>query len=78
MRQLVRFLIAVCFVVLLAGFCGFIFLRTTRGFSARAEPSTIETWLARWARGLAIPTDAKRRSNPVANNPEALAEARAH
>ncbi len=78
MRQLVWFLLGVCFVVLVAGLCGFIFLRTARGFSARAEPSAIETWLARKARGLAIPIDAKRRSNPIAGTPEVLADARAH
>ena len=78
MRQFVWFLFGVCFVFLLAGFCGFVFLRTAGGFSARTEPSVIETWLARKARGLAIPTDARRRPNPIANDPEVLAEARAH
>ncbi|SRR5260370_951819 len=78
MRQLVWFLFGVGFVALLASICGFVFLRNVGGFSARAEPSAIETWLARKARGLAIPPDARRRSNPIASNPEVLAEARAH
>src|SRR5260370_20925985 len=78
MRKLVWFLFGVGFVALLASICGFVFLRNVGGFSARAEPSAIETWLARKARGLTIPPDARRRSNPIATNPEGLAEARAH
>ena len=78
MRQLVWLLLGICSVMVLAGVCGLIFLRTARGFSARAEPSAIETWVAQKARSVAIPTDAKRRSNPIVSKPEVLAEARVH
>ena len=57
---------------------GGIFLRQAGGFSAREQPSAWERWLARLARAAAIPADAKSRTNPVANTPEVLAEARAH
>ena len=78
MRQFVWFLLGVFFVVLISGVCGFIFIRTARGFSARTEPSALETWLARKARGIAIPADAQRRPNPIEVNAQVLAEARAH
>ena len=78
MRKLVWFLLGAGVVVLAAGLSGLIFLKTARGFSARAEPSRIETLVARQARSLAIPPEAGRRSNPIANSPEVLADARAH
>ena len=55
------------------------FLKTAaNGFSARAEPSAMETFAARTARGLAMPANAKNRTNPVSNTQDVLAEARAH
>lgn len=51
---------------------------TRRGFSARDNPSWIETVMARTARQMAVPAKAKQMSNPVPNNPETLAEAEAH
>jgi mono/diheme cytochrome c family protein len=55
-----------------------IFLKTAHGFSAHAQPSGVEVWVARQARGMAVPSGAKQRKNPVPNSPEILAEARAH
>jgi mono/diheme cytochrome c family protein len=58
---------------------GLIFLKTrANGFSARAEPSVIERWLARQARAMAAPAGARDRTNPIANSPDVLADARAH
>jgi mono/diheme cytochrome c family protein len=48
------------------------------GFSARAKPGSMETWMARRIRTAAIPTAARDRSNPIANSPEVQAAARAH
>lgn len=48
------------------------------GFSARDEPSAIETLVARGVRKLSVPTSAVHAANPVPLTPEVLAEARAH
>ncbi len=42
------------------------------GFSARAEPSSMEVAMARTMRGLATPSSAKALKNPMANSPENL------
>lgn len=57
---------------------GFITLQSAQGFSAREKPGAFERWAAGWARGAAMPSDAKVRQNPVANNAEVIEEARAH
>jgi len=48
------------------------------GFSARAQPSVLERWVARQARSMALPAEAKTRRSPIGDSPEVLAEARAH
>lgn len=48
------------------------------GLSARATPSRLETFLARNARGLSIPGDAKNATNPVADSAEVQRDARRH
>jgi mono/diheme cytochrome c family protein len=53
-------------------------LRGAHGFSAANPPSALERWIARAARSMAMPADARNRANPVPDSPEALAEARAH
>ncbi|HLH02790.1 MAG TPA: c-type cytochrome [Bryobacteraceae bacterium] len=65
-------LAVVCFVAAI------IFLKTARGFSAHAQPSGVEKWVARQARGMAVPSGAKQRKNPVPNSPAVLTEAKAH
>src|SRR5271169_2283885 len=62
--------------VALAG--GVVFVMGARGFSAREHPSRVERWVARRARAMAAPANARDRTNPVPNSPEVLAEARAH
>ena len=48
------------------------------GFSARDQPSAVETILARQMRSLAVPSSAKSARNPIPLTPEVLTEARAH
>ena len=50
----------------------------THGFSAREEPSAIETFLARHARDLAIPAGVRNKKNPLAVTPLGIAEGRDH
>src|SRR5260370_25260265 len=48
------------------------------GLSARATPTRLEAVLARNARHLAIPSNARLAQNPVLESPEDLREARLH
>jgi mono/diheme cytochrome c family protein len=48
------------------------------GLSSRATPSRLETLLARNARHLAIPSNARLTQNPLPASPEDLREARLH
>jgi cytochrome c553 len=57
---------------------GVVYVMLARGFSAREHPSALEQWMARRARAMAAPADAKNRTNPVPNSSQVLAEARAH
>jgi len=51
---------------------------TRHGFSAREKPTRLEAFLARRARDLATPPEAKRMKNPLAPTPLNIAEARDH
>jgi mono/diheme cytochrome c family protein len=57
---------------------GALFIMNSHGFSASEPPTPVERWIARAARSVAIPSDARTRTNPVADTPEVLAQARAH
>lgn len=48
------------------------------GLSSRAQPTRLETMLARNARRIAIPAMAAKQSNPVPDTPENLRAARMH
>ena len=48
------------------------------GFSAKEKPSRLEEFLARHARKIATPADAKALKNPYPVTPESLAAGRAH
>jgi mono/diheme cytochrome c family protein len=48
------------------------------GFSARDQPSAIESIFARTARAFAVPSRARRMKNPAQPSPQVYAEARAH
>jgi mono/diheme cytochrome c family protein len=74
MGRLGWFLFGALFLCVLTGLAGVLFLRG----SAREQPPSFERRIARWARGLATPAEARNRPNPIPNTPEVLMEARAH
>ena len=79
MRRLVWFGVGAATLAVVVAAVGLIFLQTgANGFSARAEPSAVERFVARRTRAMAWPAGARERRNPVAESPEILAEARAH
>jgi mono/diheme cytochrome c family protein len=49
-----------------------------RGFSARDNPSIVETYVAKTARSLSIPASERNAKNPFAPTPEVLSVARSH
>jgi mono/diheme cytochrome c family protein len=49
-----------------------------RGFSARDAPSSVEKFVARRVRALAVPARARDARNPVSPSPDVFADARAH
>src|SRR5690349_11532333 len=48
------------------------------GFTARAEPNALESYVAPRLRNLAIPRSARDARNPVAATPEVIADAMEH
>lgn len=54
------------------------FMLRGNGFSARQHPGTVERWMARQARTLAVPKGARQNANPIPDSPQVLADARAH
>ena len=72
------FFLGIVFVCAVALLTGWALIRQSRGFSTREQPTAMERWVAGQARGMAMPAEAKSRTNPVANSPEVLAEASAH
>jgi cytochrome c553 len=79
MRKLVWFFAGAMTVAVAIAVGALIFLKTiANGFSARAQPSALESWVARRARAMASPAGAREKRNPVAESPEVMAEARAH
>jgi mono/diheme cytochrome c family protein len=78
MIKLSLFLAGVLTVIVVALAAGGIFVMGARGFSARESPSALERWMARRARSMAAPGNARNRTNPAENSSEVLAEARAH
>ena len=65
-------------VALLAVAFGIVISILHDGLSARATPTRLEALLARNARHLAIPSNARLAQNPVLDSPEDLREARLH
>jgi len=76
--KLVRALMlwSVVIIVLLIAARGVIAVR--RGFSARDNPSALETYVAKTARRLSVPAMQRNATNPFPPTPEVLSEARAH
>jgi mono/diheme cytochrome c family protein len=61
-----------------AGAAAFGCVTIRRGFSARDNPSVVETYVAKTARRLSVPASEHNAKNPFAPTPEVLGEARAH
>lgn len=65
-------------LALLGGILAAGLLSQAHGFSAREQPTAVESWLARMARGAALPSEARNLRNPVAQTPEVLREGKEH
>ena len=78
MQKLTWILMGMAITVVMCVLAGLVFVGTSKGMSARAAPSGLETWVARRARILAVPNDARQRVNPVTKTPEILAQGLAH
>ena len=78
MTQLRWFLLGVVFVCAVAVVTGLALIRQSRGFSAHDQPTAMERWAAGKARTMAMPADAKSKTNPIGNSPEVIADARTH
>ena len=61
-----------------AGAAAFGWVTIRRGFSARDNPSVVETYVAKTARRLSVPASERNAKNPFAASAEVLSEARAH
>jgi len=62
----------------IAGAAAFGWVTIRRGFSARDNPSVVETYVAETARRLSVPASERNATNPFPPIPEVLTEARAH
>jgi mono/diheme cytochrome c family protein len=77
-NRLLWLFLGVVFFGAFASLAAVLFLLNAHGFSAREQPTVVETWIARKFRSAALPSDARARKNPVPNTPEVLGDARAH
>ena len=73
-----RTLIVALLLIVLSGGIAFGLRMIRRGFSARDNPSAMETYVAKMARKLSIPASERGAKNPFSPTPEILSEARAH
>ena len=77
MKRSVKIAMALIVVGAAAGGIAFTFVRQ-HGFSARDRPWKMEAYIARHIRRLAIPSAARKATNPIPATPEVLGEARSH
>jgi len=70
MKNFRWFVLGVLFVCVMALLVAAIFIALSRGFSARAEPSSMEVSMATMARKLAIPPGYRELHNPLPLSPE--------
>jgi mono/diheme cytochrome c family protein len=74
-----RGVVALVAIALVAASLGLLYREALRhGFSAREDPSALETWVARRLRSLATGADVRSLENPLTSDPLTLAEARDH
>jgi mono/diheme cytochrome c family protein len=74
-RSSAIFLVIVIAIALIAGAAASLL---HDGLSSRAKPTAMETMMARKVRYMAIPANANKLQNPVAETPENLRDARLH
>ena len=67
--------VAVCAVL---AFVAGVLLTDARGFSARDKPGVMESWVARRARKMTLPSGVTAQVNASADSTDVIAEARAH
>ena len=77
MRALIRFAVTALVLAVVGAVAGFIYLKTT-GLRGQPEPTLLEIRVTRAVRSLAIPSEVKARSNPLASQPDALAPGLEH
>ena len=70
--------VLVAMVLIVAGLAGIYWYVRVHGFSARGKPNSMEAFLARRLRYIAIPAAAREAKNPVASTPEVFSESMAH
>ena len=68
----------VVLILLVLGGIALWWIKSAGGFSARQQPSKVEAMLARNARLMAVPREAKALRNPVDLTPDLMIEARRH
>lgn len=79
MRRAPRIAVFVVSAVLLVAVGAYCYMKfAMAGFSARAQPSSMETMMAEYARDTAMPSSAKRMKNPIVLTPTVQHEAMAH
>lgn len=79
MRRAIRIVTLVSCGLLLIAAGAYRYLKfAMHGFSARAQPSAMETTMAQYARDTAMPASAKTLKNPIALTPAVEHEALAH
>ena len=71
MRAAVRVVVAGLLVVAAVALAGLVYVKRT-GLRGQPEPGPFETRVARAIRGLAVPSDIKARTNPLAASTDAL------
>ena len=77
MRVVGFVLVGLVLTVAIVAAVGVIYIKST-GLSARGEAGALEVSLARRARSLAIPSDARAKRNPIPPSGEAVADGMAH
>jgi mono/diheme cytochrome c family protein len=77
MRVLTRLVVTALVLGGIGAVAGYAYLRVT-GLRGQPEPGAFETRVARAARSLAIPGDARARNNPLASSTDALAPGLEH
>ncbi len=79
MKPLLWFVLgAIAFPVVVC-LAGFLYMKTSaNGFSARAQPMAVEKFAAVQARLMALPSNARKKQNPVPDSPEVIAAGREH